>query len=209
MDIYSLEHDVDDMFLILSDYNIDNRVDRNVLNTTIISELGAARPITTDPDLFKMLLDNFFNQYSGNITKLVDTMYLEYSPLNNKDMHRIVGENEHRYSKGDIDNTDNYDNRHGGKVTEEEQVSAYDSNEYQPKDKKITSPEDTLHHEAKTTSDIESTVDSDKGIDEHIYGKDSQPSYQTLIEQERKIAEFNIYNWIIKRMRQELFLLVY
>ena len=209
MDIYSLGNDSDDMFLIFSDYVLDDRIDRNVMNTTIISELGGARPITTDPDLFKILMDNMFNKYASNITKLVDTMYLEYNPLHTKDLRREVGENEHRYSKGDIDNTDKYDNEKGGNITEEGQVSAYDSNSYQPKDKRITYPADTLHHEAETTSDIESTVDTDRGLEERIYGKDSEPSYQTLIEQERKLAEFNIYNWIIRQMRHELFLLVY
>ena len=217
MDIYSLENDSDDMFLIFSDYVLDDRIDRNVMNTTIISELGGARPITTDPDLFKILMDNMFNKYASNITKLVDTMYLEYNPLHTKDLHREVGENEHRYSKGDIDNTDQYDTNtdeeEKGSTTTENTVSAYDSNTYQPKDKSVTTPNTHIdhdtHHESITTSDIESTVDTDKGLEERIYGKDSEPSYQTLIEQERKLAEFNIYNWIIKQMRHELFLLVY
>lgn len=217
MDIYALENESDDMFYIFKDYVLDERINRDVMNTTIISELGAARPITTDPDLFKILMDNMFNKYSSNITKLVDTMYLEYNPLHTKDLHREVGENEHRYSKGDINNTDNYDTttdeEEKGNTTTEDTVSAYDSITYQPNKKSVTTPNTHLdhdvHHEAETTSDIESTVDTDKGLDEHIYGKDSEPSYQTLIEQERKLAEFNIYNWIIKQMRHELFLLVY
>ena len=233
MDIYSLENDSDDMFLIFKDYVLDDRIDRDIMNTTIISELGGARPITTDPDLFKILMDNMFKKYSNNITKLVNTMYLEYNPLHTKDItrtidegiHREVGETEHRYSKGDIDNTDKYDTNtdedEKGTTTTENTVSAYDSNTYQPKDKSVVTPNTHLdhdvHHEAETTSDIESTVDTDKGTEEqhdrdlteHIVGKDSMPSYQTLVEQERKLAEFNIYNWIIKQMRHELFLLVY
>lgn len=33
--------------------------------------------------------------------------------------------------------------------------------------------------------------------------------FQELIEKERKIAQFNIYNWIVKKYAKELFLLVY
>lgn len=217
LDIYSLEMGVDDMFLMFSDYTLDSRIDRNVMNTTIISELGNARPITTDPDLFKILFDNFFNKYASNITKLVDSMYLEYNPLHTKDITRELGENEHRYSKGDIDNTDKYntttDNVETQSHTGENQVSAYDSQTYQPKDKSIDSQSATtvngVEHSGETTSDIESTVDTDKDTNERIYGKDGDTPYQTLVEQERKLAEFNIFNWIIKQMRRELFLLIY
>lgn len=217
LDIYSLEKGVDDMFLMFGEYTLDNRIDRNVMNTTIISELGNARPITTDPDLFKILFDNFFNKYASNITKLVDSMYLEYNPLHTKDITRELGESEHRYSKGDIDNTDKYstttDNVETQSHTGENQVSAYDSQTYQPKNKSIDSQSAStvngVEHSGETTSDIESTVDTDKDTNERIYGKDGDTSYQTLIEQERKLAEFNIFNWIIKQMRRELFLLIY
>lgn len=225
LDIYSLENEVDDMFLMFNDYALDNRIDRNVMNTTIISELGSARPITTDPDLFKMLFDNFFDKYASNITKLVDTMYLEYNTLHTKDitrkMNEKVDETENRESVGDIDNTDKYstttDNVETQSHTGENQVSAYDAQTYQPKDKSLDTQSTTVvngvEHSGKTTSDIKSTVDTDKDTErdltETIQGKDGDASYQSLIEQERKLAEFNIFNWIIKQMRRELFLLIY
>ena len=193
LDVYALENDSEDMQLLFNDYTLDERIDRDIMNTTILSELGASRPITSDPDLFKMLFDNFFKKYSSNITKLVDTMYYEYNPLHNKD----ISEEEHRQSEGDIDNTDEYhtDNTTEGKV------SAYDSSTYQPKEQAIGD----IDHTGETHSDIKSEVDTTRTIT----GKDGQDSYQSLIEQERKLAEFNIFNWIIKQMRKELFLLIY
>ena len=217
LDVYSLEHDSDNMFLLFNDYILDSRLDKDTMNTIIIKELGASRPLTTDPDLFKILLDTFFKKYNLNITKLINTMYLEYNPLYNKDMHREVDEDEHRHSVGDIDNTDTYttetDNVQSGTNTSEHTVSAYDSPTYQPKDKTVDTPnlrtDNDVTHSGETTSDIVSTVDTDKGVEEHYYGKDGQDSYQSLIEQERKVSEFNIFNWIIKQMRRELFLLIY
>lgn len=193
LDVYSAVHDSDEMFLLFADYPLDERIDKDTMNTVIIKELGASRPISTDPDMFKILLDTFFKKYSLNITRLVDTMYLEYNPLHTKDMV----EGEHRHSVGDIDNTDKYDTS----SSNEDKTSAYDSSTYQP-DKY---GESEVKHEGETTSDIESTVDTDK----YIKGKDGQESYQSLVEQERRLAEFNIFNWIIKQMRKELFLLVY
>lgn len=193
LDVYAAVHDSNEMFLLFADYPLDERINRDTMNTVIIKELGASRPISTDPDMFKILLDTFFKKYSLNITRLVDTMYLEYNPLHTKDMV----EGEHRHSIGDIDNTDSY----GTSSSNEDKTSAYDSSTYQP-DKY---GESQVKHNGKTTSDIESTVDTDK----YIQGKDGQESYQSLVEQERRLDEFNIFNWIIKQMRKELFLLVY
>lgn len=209
LDIYALQNDTNDMLLFFDDYVLDERIDKDVMNTTIISELGGTKPITTNPDLFKALFDNFFKKYASNISKLLDTMYYEYNPLHNKDLE----ETEHRESVGDIDNTDKYttntEQNESVDSTGEQQVSAYDNPVYQPKQKDINSSDsrttNDVEHEGKTTSDISSTVD----LTRNITGKDGQDSYQSLITQERKLAEFNIFNWIIKRMREELFLLVY
>lgn len=197
LDIYSLENDSDQLYLLFDDIVLDERIDKDTLLMTVLKELGAMRPITTDPDLYKMLVDNFFKKYSSNISKLLDTLDLEYDPLGNKDLSEV----EHRHSVGDIDNTDTYDTNTDDTTTNE--VSAYDSNQYQPKSKDTTDHD--VHHSAETTSDIDSVVDTNKTIK----GKDGDMTFQEMIEKERKIAEFNIYNWITKQMRRELFLLVY
>ena len=197
LDIYSLENDSDQLYLLFDDIVLDERIDKDTLLMTVLKELGAMRPITTDPDLYKMLVDNFFKKYSSNISKLLDTLDLEYDPLGNKDLSEV----EHRHSVGDIDNTDTYDTNTDDTTTNE--VSAYDSTEYQPKSKDTTDHD--VHHSAETTSDIDSVVDTNKTIK----GKDGDMTFQEMIEKERKIAEFNIYNWITKQMRRELFLLVY
>ena len=217
LDIYAMENDSDDVFLLLQDYTLDSRINRDNMNKIILKDLGACRPITTDCDLFKILLESFFNKYNYNIGKLLDTMYYKYNPLHNKDLLRTQNEDEHRHSVGDIDNTDTYDTNtdqtNTGTDTNEKTVSAYDSPNYQPKERDIETQnlrtDNDVHHEGETTSDIESTVDTDKHIGEKLEGKDGETSYQTLIEQERKLAQFNIFNWIINQMRKELFLLVY
>lgn len=233
LDMYAMLNDSDDLTLMLQDYTLDSRLDRGVMNITIIRELGAMRPFVNDTTVFKLSLENFFNKWNYNIGKLIDTMYYEYDPIGNKALHRTLNENstddrtlgetEHRESTADIDNTDKYstntDNTETG--TQETQVSAYDISTYQPKERithTTTNDTDTTHS-GETTSDIKSDVDTSHNLTEgnenehhlgeNITGKDGDSSYQELIEQERRLAEFNIFEWIIKRMREELFLLVY
>lgn len=230
LDMYCILHNQNDnMMLMLQDYTLDHRIDRQAMNMAIITKLGACRPLTTNTTVFKVMLEEFFNRYNYNIGKLLDTMYYEYDPLHDKDITRRLdeeareNETEHRDSKGDIDNRDTYTTGNTGSDninrTEENQVSAYDVSTYQPKEKTTTtSGENTTSnttHSGSTTSDIVSNVDTDRDKDnthnlvETIKGKNSDISYQTLIEQERELGQFNIFNWIIQQMRRELFLLVY
>lgn len=238
LDMYCILHNQNDnMMLMLQDYTLDNRIDRQAMNMAIITKLGACRPLTTNTTVFKVMLEEFFNRYNYNISKLLDTMYYKYDPLHDKDTTRTLNETgtedhvendtEHRESTGDIDNTDTYTTNNTGSDnidrTDENQVSAYDVSTYQPKEKTITSSEeDTTNnttHTGATTSDIKSDVstehdrtldkDTTHNLTETIKGKNSDISYQTLIEQERELGQFNIFNWIIQQMRRELFLLVY
>ena len=211
--MYAMINDSEDMELMLQNYTLDNRLDRDVLNKVIIRELGTLRPFSTNTTIFKFMLENFFDKWNYNIGKLIDTMYYEYNPIGNKKLNRTLNENEHRKSTADIDNTDTYttntDNTETGNT--ENTVSAYDSNGYQPKENVSNSNriDNDVEHSGETTSDISSDVDTEHHLGESISGKDSDESYQSLIEQERELAQFNIYDWILKQMRKELFLLVY
>ena len=66
------------------------------------------------------------------------------------------------------------------------------------------------------TETIESSIDRNKNenltwdeTDKHIENGLVNITYQELLEKERKIAQFSIYNWITKKYAKELFLLVY
>ncbi len=201
LNMYAMMNDSYDLTLMLQDYTLDDRINREVMNKVIIRELGAMTPFVTDTKVFKFSLENFFNKWNYNIGKLIDTMYYEYNPISNKNMTRTVNENEKRESSADIDNTDKYTTN----TDNEEKVSAYDSSSYQPK----TKIDNDVDHSGETTSDIQSNVETEHHLGENITGKDGDTSYQELIEQERELVQFNIFDWIIKQMRRELFLLVY
>ena len=211
---YAIAHDhSNELFLMLQDYTIDNRINRETLNRIIVKDLGTMRPITSYTEVYKMLVDTFFEKYQDNIKRLLDTLDIEYNPLQNKNITET--ETEQRDSTGHINNTDQYttnvDNVETGTDVNEKQVSAFDATTYQNKDKNtdtknLRTDNDTTHS-GTTTSAIISDVGTERT--KTIAGKDGNDSMQDLIKEERRLAEFNIYNWIIEQMRKELFLLVY
>lgn len=114
--------------------------------------------------------------------------------------------------------------------TEENTVSAMNSSNYEP-DRNIEtsgSNERTDNLQSQRTDNLQSqrTDDLSEDIGEtNTRDKNEQlawdetdthtekgivnVTYQELVEKERKIAEFSVYNWIARKYAKELFLLVY
>ena len=193
LDLYAFQNDSDDAFLMLYDYTLDTRINRETFNNVIIKELGGMVPTSNTPKVFKFLLETFFEKWKYNIGKELDSMYLTYNTIYNEDIYKSRDESVDR----DTDSTDRgtVDN------TTEVTTSAYDVNTYQPRTKTTsdTDTSDTYHQ------DVAQILDRD----EREYGHRPNHSFQELINEERELSEFNIYDWILERMRKELFLLVY
>lgn len=213
LDLYAMVHESTDLFLMLEEYTLDDRLSREKLNRAMLSRLGNMRCISNSPDVMKVLIEEFFNRYNWNITRLFDTMVLDYEPLENYKLDRVYDGTEHRESDADVKNEDSTVRNRNLKNTRgtEDKVSAYDSSSYQPKsreDETIGENEDSTNV-ATGTSDIDSTTDTKDHQVTSESGKLGDESYQSLIERERKLAEFNIYNWILDLMKKELFILLY
>lgn len=205
LDLYALEHNSNDLFLMLQDYHIDSRIDRDKMNRIILKELGALRPASNTPKVFKFMVEEWFDKWNYNIGKFIDTMYYEYDPLHNKDIHRTEDETDTRGDETSSTRTDNLTISDNGSSTIN--TSAYDVSTYQPRTQTINT--NTSRDTGTVGNEGKLDRTDTKDLDVHEYGKEGTTSYQELIEQERKLAEFNIFEWIIKQMRKELFLLVY
>ncbi len=226
LDLYRMEErgrrgTLGELDLMLQDYVLDSRVERDSLNRIIIKELGAMTPIATSTVAFKFLLETFFEKYEGNISALIDTMYYEYNPLSDRHITITekegidITENENTTVDRDVSDTHHENNTTTDSGTTTNTVSAYDSSGYQPQNQTTSSNTNsqTINTNGSEAEDIKNTrgltSDNDRDLSRTESGFTGNVTYQSLIKQERELAEFNIFTWIIKQMRKELFLLVY
>ena len=106
--------------------------------------------------------------------------------------------------------------------TQENTISAMNSSTYQPDNKKETAGDNTRTDNLTSTrtDDLSETINAtnDRNKNENLTWEETDThkedglnniTFQELIEKERKVAEFSIYNWIAKKYSKELFLLVY
>lgn len=170
------------------DADIDERLDKEELKMAILERCGTLLPVYTRSEMFKSFSDSFFKRRKNIITKLIDTTEFDYNPINNYDRTEEV----HRKLDATINGESSNNN------TQENQVSAYDSNEYQPKDK-IT---------GEVKAQDKKTDDTTEDITTRTHGNIGVSTTQQMIERERKVVLFNVYHWIAIEFEQNFFICV-
>lgn len=238
IEIYNMKtgRKIDDIGSLYEDIDIDARIDKEILVGSLLDECGAMNCLYDTTATFKYFSNNFFKKYKWNITKLLDTLELKYDPLTNKnvkwtettkieqDLDTAESQSENRgrsTSEEDSErNTGSVKNNYSD--NEENKISAMNANDYEPDNERKTGGEnkreDDLRRERNGSSSehIDTSKDRNKSenlawdeIDTHTESGTNDVLYQDLIEKERKVAQFSIYNWISKKYAKELFLLVY
>ena len=170
------------------DADIDERIDKKVMTDTILHRCGTLMPIYTNSQMFKYFSDSFFAERKSIINQLVDTLDLEYNPIDN-------------YSKvEEIQRTISGKVTNGGNATSsnENKVSAYDSDGFTPKEM------DTATSTTNQTTDDNHTEKSNVTTRGNIGTR----TPQEMIRQERKVALFDIYKWIAIEFEQNFFIRV-
>ena len=225
LEIQRLKSGSDDLFDLLNGAEFDERIDREVLNNKILSDLGACIPLYDTTDTFRVFYNNYFKVKAYTIRELLDTLEYEYNPIWNKDgtitVEREGTHNEqiNRTGRDTDDGTTtevpNTTTKVNGSV--ENLVSAENVSDYQADNKSLTDSTttesgtniSTLNNVRNTTStDIHNGGENDKEVRVE-QGNIGVTSTQSLIEEQRNVVKFNVYDWLINDIKNELFVLVY
>ena len=182
------------------DAEIDERLDKDEIKMAILERCGTLLPLYTHSGMFKAFSDSFFKQRKNIITKLIDTTELEYNPIDNYDRTEEVNR---KYDEATTNNNQKVGSIERNSVQEND-VSAFDSDVYQPQEKIIgeSSEGDTTTDNGSGTSDITEKITT------KTRGNIGVTTTQQMIESERKVVLFNVYNWIAIEFEQHFFICV-
>ena len=238
IETYNLKsgRELNDIGSLFEDIVIDSRIDKDILVGSLLDECGAMRCIYETTATFKYFSDLFFKKYEWNITKLLDTLELKYDPLKNKNLEWVEKTSIEQNLDTAEDSSENRTKANTGTETtkdtgtqsneysedETNTISAMNSNDYKPDNKREKEGEDTRTDNltSQRTDNLNESIDATnernknenltwEETDTHTESGTNNVLYQDLIEKERKVAMFSIYNWISKKYAKELFLLVY
>lgn len=237
LEISKIVYGSEDLFCMFQDYALDKRLDRDLLNKRILSALGTNAPLYTVCETFKAFLDCFFLDHREQITKLVDTLYFEYNPIWNKDgtEKRTITTSRETTHERESENADTTHHtgtdttKHTGTDTTTDtgtntgSVSADNVSTWQNDTRTATDNTNTRTanlSDARTANLTDATTgtsnesgtqtEAETVTDEFItQGNIGLTSTQQLINEQRALMEFDIYDWIIQKLKVDMFLLVY
>lgn len=209
---YREDHSSTDIFEIFKDYELDERLDKDALNLFILDELGAMDVWYEDPEIYKVFSDNFFEIWKDNIKKLTDTIMAEYSLLQNTNMTETtsieIDQDMDTTTSGS--KTDSYTRSTTDGDEETNKVSAFDESTFQNDTQRISSGTGSVSHSGSKTDSGTKNEDlewRETDITTKVGYKDRD--VQDALEKERKLNRFNVYQWILKKYKEDMMVLIY
>lgn len=161
----------EDLFELLS---LPEGVSKATLVSTILLNGGEYEVVYADPNFVHDSIAVWSDKWRHTIEKWLAVISSEYNPIHNYDR------TEEETRTPDLTDTN------GGTVTVEDSRSAFDSSGYQPTDKQVTTPANTITQTGTET------------WDRHAYGNIGVTTTQQMIQQEIDISEWSLYDSIAR-----------
>ena len=175
--------------------------DKDLLLSAIINRGASFSVAYPDPDYFYNMSAAWWSKWSANFLKWLQVIQAEYNPIENYDRQ----EEWHDDIKDDNTIKDTGTVKQGGTNTSTNEVSAFDSSNYQPKNK-ITDGLDTTD-----TRDLTNKIDNDRDIDHkgRIHGNIGTMTTQSMATEEIRLRYNNVYNMMADVFCSEMLVTVY
>lgn len=216
------------------DCYIPSSLNRTALFDYLYLEYSDMQTIDGNWNTFHRRVLNFFTIHKYELDGLAESISYEYEPLDNFNSTQVLGRKTDKGSDSStVEHTNNTENwNENGKQFQQNVnlVSAYNDNESptlvgtDSDGNPIYKYIDTEHHR-----DIENRNYSSHGDKTDAFNRGEETvatslenvgeqilkhgnngvSYQSLIEEERKLREFNIYKWIARHFSTELLVCVW
>lgn len=193
-----------------NDITLDERLDKEDLYNIIMTEYMNMLVLYANPQLFKTTVKLFFLKNAQRISDLIDTTVLKYDPLENYSTVE-TGKSDKTGTKGYTQSDDRNENiKRIGDTTSTHFVSAF--NNVQGEDveqyRDVIHSEETVTDNEKYTSvqdtntkDNETTQGTKRGI--------TNLTYQDLVEKQRKVVQFSVYEWILREFAKDLLIAIW
>lgn len=191
----------------------DSRIDKDLLAGKILEVCGAMTPVHNTTDSYTYYHELFFKMWSKQITKLLDTMDIEYETLENyrrvEDLTHESGEITSTTDKNDF--TSSGSESANSSSTAEQKTSAYNESVYQPQNQDTVTGNESKSNNNDSSSErkVDRTRDYNTKENRVIKGMNGLFTPQQLIQQERDLAQYNVYQWIVSKYMEELFICVF
>ena len=200
-------------------------IDKDILTDNILLEGADFEVLYPDPHFLQEAITLWSKKWYRTFDKWVTALNIEYAPLENYDRKEDYSDTLNKGIKTsgrrDSGNTRTFDNTDtdtpGAVMTDEKEVSAYDSSSYQPAEKNTSTPSgyNTLAHSGTVTDEFgegtsgSETENSKTVHDGRIHGNIGVTTSQQMLQSELEIAQWNLYEHITDLFLSEFVIPIY
>lgn len=178
---------------------------KKTLVDNILLQGGEFEVLYSDPVAFKSYISIWSAKEQATFKRWVDALAIDYAPLENYDRQEAWTDTLDSDGTSNTTGTNDTLTTSNGQVLND--VSAYDSSGYQPKEKVTTSNSETIDND--TTERNTSTLDNKADHRGRVHGNIGVTTSQQMLEQELDLGYWNIYQRITDMFLQEFCIMVY
>jgi hypothetical protein len=226
MSLLGLYQNNDQLF---NDFQIPEDLDKDILVQNLLCECAELEILYPQPYFMQTMIGLWSGKEKPVWDKLYKTTVLEYNPISNYDLEETWTDNEYTTNDGTANISGNSESdssvdtereRTSDKTSNnEDSKSAYNETTFTPTDRNVGIAEENenIGQNERASANLNSeqnTKTSDNGTRDSTHtgsftGNTGFYTKQKMIEQERDIAKFNIYNYIIESFKNRFCLLIY
>ena len=206
---------------IMDNFTVPDGVDRQLALDTIYQRCGLTPLYHPDPAWLKFYVGRWCSKNAKTWEELYKTTIQDYNPIYNYDRTEETTDTRSGTRKLSEDTNSNTKQSGDSSVTDsssdtsEHTMSADNSDSYEPDYKDTVSRNDTQESESNNRVD----VTGDRAVDEttgetyshklRAYGNIGVTTTQEMLEAQRKVVRYNIYNEIADSFKEEFCLYIY
>lgn len=174
---------------IFDDLRLPPGIDSYTLVGNLLAELAEFEIIYPNATFMRKLIGLWSNAHYENWKKLYESTQFEYDPISNYDRKEE--------ETNAVNNTANFTSK--GSNSNVSKVAAFNETALQPSE--------SNEGDSSTTGSSNANTDATRKL--RAYGNIGVTTTQQMIEEERGIVKFNIYDYIIDSFKKRFCILVY
>lgn len=198
---------------------IPDKMDKSLLINNLLMELGELSVVYPDANYLKFAIGAWSHRNIINWTKLLETTMFNYNPIENYDRNEIITDlSEHTIDRTEkeerdlnIKSTQSTTSQNESESDNTESQTAFNDYDFNDTRKNVVNGSENTTLETENSADDTGTVDNtghEEGNNKnertaHIHGNIGVTTTQQMIEEERKVLQFNMYDYIINQFREQ------
>lgn len=219
---------------IFTNLDLPDGLDRETVINNILLRCGESPLLYDNPDFIKLMIGTWSKKWKPSIERMITALNEEYNPIHNFDRYEKTTDNrtiDHTFDKKtkteynstiSEDNTIDNDGSIKGQDLTENDVSAFNTSEYQPNNKtsyntssstsnKVSEDKSQKHKGDDTVTSNDKDLNKDDLIhDGHLYGNIGTTKSQDMVIDEVNLRKkINIYDVIAEMFYNEFCIYVY